>query len=109
MASKFEVKWAETAVNDLTEIISFISIDSNQNVLEVLGKIHNKASSLSKMPERGRVVPELKEQGINLYRELIIAPWRIIYRISGKTVLVLAAFDSRRNMEDILLERFLRK
>jgi plasmid stabilization system protein ParE len=107
VASKFEVKWAETAVNDLTAIISFINADSDQNALEVLGKIRKKASTLNNMPKRGRIVPELKEQGINLYRELVVDPWRIIYRISGNTVFVLAALDSRRNMEDILLERFI--
>ncbi len=37
-----------------------------------------------------------------------IAPYRLIYRISGHLVLVLGVFDSRRNLEDILLERLSR-
>ena len=56
-------------------------------------------------PERGRIVPELRDQGILQYRELIIPPWRILYRISEKRVYVLSVFDSRRNIEDILLKR----
>jgi hypothetical protein len=48
----------------------------------------------------------LKEQGIILYREIILAHWRMIYRIAGQTVYVLAVFDARRNLEDILLDRF---
>jgi toxin ParE1/3/4 len=58
------------------------------------------------LPERGRIVPELREQGIILYREIILAPWRVIYRIVGQTVYVLAVLDARRNLEDILLDRF---
>ncbi|MDO8957925.1 MAG: type II toxin-antitoxin system RelE/ParE family toxin, partial [Deltaproteobacteria bacterium] len=58
-------------------------------------------------PERGRIIPELREQGIAQYRELIIPPWRMIYRISEKTVHVLSVLDSRQNIEDILLKRLI--
>ncbi len=57
------------------------------------------------MPERCRIVPELKEQGILQYRELIVKPWRIIFRIAEKKVYALSVLDSRRNIEEILLER----
>jgi toxin ParE1/3/4 len=48
------------------------------------------------------------QQGILQYRELIVPPWRIIYRISGDFVYVLAVFDSRQNIEDVLLDRLVR-
>jgi hypothetical protein len=60
------------------------------------------------MPNQGRIVPELKEQGIQTYRELIVAPWRIVYRVSDTTVFVLSVIDSRRNVEDILLDRLIK-
>jgi len=47
-------------------------------------------------------------QGVGHYRELIIPPWRVIYRFSGDTVYVLSVLDSRRNLEDVLLERLIR-
>lgn len=59
------------------------------------------------MPFRGRIVPELGDLGITVYRELISHPWRIIYKANEGKVWVLAVFDGRRNMEDILLERFI--
>jgi toxin ParE1/3/4 len=59
-------------------------------------------------PDRGRIVPEVQDQGITLYRELIVPPWRIIYRISEKAVYVLSVLDSRQNVEDILLKRLIR-
>jgi len=40
-----------------------------------------------------------------IYREIVTAPWRIIYRISDKNVYVLSVLDARRNVEDILLKR----
>jgi hypothetical protein len=59
------------------------------------------------MPEKGRMVPELKDQGIAEYHELIVSPWRIIYKIEKKQVLVFSVLDGRRKVEDILLQRLI--
>ena len=106
MSRNFTVKWTATAEYDLDSIIGFIAEDSIDEALKIVERMRKKAVGLHVLPERGRVVPELKEQGIILYREIIIAPWRMIYRIFGQTVFVLAVLDSRRNLEDILLDRF---
>ncbi|MCK5784386.1 MAG: type II toxin-antitoxin system RelE/ParE family toxin, partial [Desulfobacterales bacterium] len=106
MSKKYQVTWAAVAQNDLKQIIEYIAIDSPDNALQILKKIKLKASDLYAMPDRGRIVPELKDQGIHTCRELIIVPWRIIYRITDTTVFVLSVIDSRRNVEDILLDRF---
>ena len=107
MSYKYEVIWSYVAENDLRNIIEYIANDSPANATKVFKKIRQKASSLYILPERGRIVQELRDQGILQYRELIISPWRIIYRISGKGVYVLSILDSRQNVEDILLERLI--
>ncbi|HEC18194.1 MAG TPA: type II toxin-antitoxin system RelE/ParE family toxin [Gammaproteobacteria bacterium] len=109
MDKKYEVFWARVAEEDLTSIIKYIHFDNPIAAKDNLKKIKTKASNLNRFPQRGRVVPELKEQGILQYRELIIAPWRIIYRISDSSVYVLSVIDSRQNVEDILLHRLVRK
>jgi plasmid stabilization system protein ParE len=53
-------------------------------------------------------VPELLRHGLAVWRELIVKPYRILYRIEGQTVYVLAVLDSRRDLEDLLLERLVR-
>ena len=107
MSRKYDVQWANTAEKDLDSIVGHIAAESVEEALRVLAAVQAKAAALRHFPDRGRVVPELKEKGITLYRELIIPPWRLLYRVSGNTVYVLAAFDSRRNLEDILLSRFM--
>jgi toxin ParE1/3/4 len=107
MSDNYKVEWAEVAGNDLKNIIEYIAEDSPVNALKILNKIKQKASSLYTLPERGRIVPELQDQGILIYRELIIPPWRIIYRISEKKVYVLSVLDARQNVEDILLKRLI--
>ena len=109
MSQEYKVIWADIAEDDLKNIIEYIADDSLLKAQKVFDKIRKKASSLYILPERGHLVPELKDQGILQYREIIHSPWRIIYRISEHEVYVLAVLDSRRNIEDILLKRLLNK
>jgi len=105
MNPKYEIIWTNVAENDLKDIIEYIYLDNHQNALTVLKNIKQSASNLYTLPERGRIVPELQAQGILQYRELIIPPRRLIYRIDERKIYVLSVIDSRRNVEDILLSR----
>jgi addiction module RelE/StbE family toxin len=104
---KFRVEWSTPASKDLLNIIDYISRDSTDAAIRIFEKIKSICQTLNQTPERGRVIPELKEHGIFSYHELIVKPWRIIYRISDSKVYILAVIDSRRNIGDILIERFL--
>ena len=107
MKLNYKVIWTNVAESDLKDIIEYISIDSPQNALRILKNIKQKTSELYTLPERNRIVPELQDQGILQYREMIIPPWRLIYRIAERKVYVLSLIDSRRNVEDILLKRLI--
>jgi plasmid stabilization system protein ParE len=107
MRKTYDVIWSETSEKDFVGMVEYIAADSPSNAFEIFKEIKQKATSLYTFPDRGRIVPELKDQGIVLYRELIVPPWRIIYRISEKNVYVLSVLDSRRNVEDILLKRLI--
>jgi toxin ParE1/3/4 len=105
MKKSYDVRWSETSENDLLSIVEYIVRENPYKAYEIFEEIKKRASSLRTFPDRGRIVPELLDQGITLYRELIIAPWRIMYRASENKVYVLSILDSRRNVEDILLRR----
>jgi toxin ParE1/3/4 len=107
MKKTYEVEWSKISEKDLVAIIEYIADDNPSRAYEVFQEVKRKASKLRSLPERGRIVPELQEQGITQYRELVIPPWRIIYRISENKVYVLSVLDSRRNIEDILLKRLI--
>jgi toxin ParE1/3/4 len=74
----------------------------------LLAGLRTRAESLARVPLRGRVVPELSWFGIRTYRELVVGPHRIAYRIVSKHVQVLAVLDGRRDLADLLLERLTR-
>lgn len=103
----YQVLWTQTAQQDLRRIIDYITDDDRVTAKRIYTEIKQKAGNLRQMPHQGRIVPELRYHGIALYRELIVQPWRVIYKIEENKVWVLAVIDSRRNMEDTLLNRFI--
>lgn len=103
----YQVIWTQTAQQDLRKIITYIAADGENQARNIYSAIKQKSANLEHMPLQGRFVPELSYYGILSYRELIYQSWRIIYRIEDNKVWVLAVIDSRRNVEDILLDRFL--
>ncbi len=107
MGKEFRVAWTNIAKHDLRRMIEYISFDSTAKALDVYQRIRLEAESLQELPLRGRTVPELRFNGVLLYRELIVPSWRLIYRIDGANVWVLAVIDSRRDITDILLERLI--
>jgi toxin ParE1/3/4 len=106
---KFKVGWSRVAEDDLAGILEYIAADNPDQARKKLKEIKRKAGELPAFPEKGRLVPELLDQGILIYREFIVPPWRIIYRITENNVYVLSVLDSRRNIEDILLSRLTRQ
>lgn len=105
---RFRVRWAEVAVRDLEELVAFVAIESADDAERLLERIEKQAATLESVPARGRVAPELARFGMRSWRELVVRPYRVVYRIEGDTVTVLAVFDGRRDLEDVLLDRLLR-
>ena len=103
----YQVFWTQTAQQDFKKIIEYIAADNEIQARKVYLAIKQKVENLWQMPLQGRIVPELRYSGILNYRELISKPWRIIYRTEENNVWVLAVIDGRRNVEDILLDRFI--
>ena len=104
----FHVNVNKTAKNDIREIVKFISKNNPVNALNILKKIQDRINSLYKFPERGSYVQELLKHNIKDYRQLTESPWRIIYRIDENIVNVILVIDSRRNLQDILVEKLLK-
>jgi toxin ParE1/3/4 len=105
---RYRVFWARAASQDLVDLVTFIAADSPINARRVLQRLREKASTLDVAPEHGRIVPELGKFGIRAFRELIVKPYRLVYRLAEGRVSVVAVFDGRRDLEDVLLERLVR-
>lgn len=101
---KYKVIWTDTAKKDLNEIIEYMAQDSLETAIQKYEKIKETALVLVLFPDQGRVIPELLKNNITKYKELIISPWRLMYKVENKIVYVMAVFDGRRNIEDNLYD-----
>ena len=104
----YTVKVSKGAKSDLREIIKFIARDNPMNALNVLKRIEVKINSLKNFPEKGGYVPELLKHNIKDYRQLMESPWKIIYNIDDDIVNILIIIDSRRNTQDLLVEKLIK-
>jgi plasmid stabilization system protein ParE len=74
----FQIIWSEQARDDLQSIVLFIAQD-NPMVAESFGyRLMSKMDVLAQFPQIGRVVPEENDETI---REIILRPYRIIYKV----------------------------
>lgn len=100
------VVWSNAALRDYEAIIDYVA---ERDGVELAERLHDKLypaiGELSAHPERCRVVPELQQLGVTVYRELVARPYRVPFRIRGRDVVVLAVLDGRRDLEEVLLRR----
>jgi len=108
MSKTYKVQWTSNAKEDLLNIVAYIKEDSPTIARDIYEKIKEKAHSSNLFPLRGRVVPELQKEGITMYRELISSVWRVMYKVDNDTVYIMAIFDSRQNVEELLLQKLIR-
>ena len=100
------VRFAPSARNDLRAIHAFIAKnDSMENAEYVSREIVRAALTLSEFPKRGTYPPELLLKGNSSYRQIFFKPYRILYRIRGKTVYIAVIADDHRNMQELLMRR----
>jgi addiction module RelE/StbE family toxin len=105
---QYTVNITANAKKDLREIVSYIARDNPRTAVKILKKIESKINTLDHFPYRGGYVPELLKRNIKDYRQLLESPWRIIYKIDKDIVNVLLTVDSRRNVQDVLIERLIK-
>ena len=85
------------AIQDLKEIVRYISFD-NPKAAERFGyALIDTALSLATLPERGRLVPEFDD---GMTREVVYTPYRIVYRFDAqrKVVYVSRFWHAARGM-----------
>ncbi len=107
--SRFEVLLTADAERDLEDLYRYIaSSDSRANADRVLDRLLGAAESLASNPERGSHPRELRSVGITEFRQVFFKPYRVIYRVIEKRVVVYLVADGRRDMQELLSQRLLR-
>jgi toxin ParE1/3/4 len=104
----YKVLLTRGAERDLEEICDYIAeTDSQGNADHVLKKLLEVAETLAAFPERGSYPKELLLLGIREYRQVHFKPYRVVYRVIGKQVIIYMIADGRRDMQTLLSRRIL--
>lgn len=105
----YRIRWAPVAFQDLDEITDHVAAqDGPRAAAEICSKIRKRCGALASYPARCRIVPELKSVGVTEYRELIISPYRVFFRIYESEVGIVGVLDGRRDLEETLIRRAMR-
>lgn len=108
MASRYRVLLTQGAEQDLEAIYDYIAeFDDPANADHFLDRLMATAEQLAVMPERGSYPRELLDLGIKDYRQAFFKPYRLIYRVTGRDVVVFLIADGRRDMQSLLTRRLL--
>jgi toxin ParE1/3/4 len=107
---EFDVLLTEGAQQDLASICDYIAeFDSPANAQKVLDGFQKTVDNLSRFPQRGSHPKELQSIGIKEYRQALFKPYRLIYRIIDKRVIIYLITDGRRDMQSLLMHRLLNR
>ncbi len=95
-----KIIWTEPALIDLNEIAEYIALDKPTAANSLVQKIFTKTERLEDFPNSGRNPPELKK---SRYKEIIVNPCRIFYRIDGSNLYILYVMRSEKKLRQFLL------
>lgn len=106
--SHFEVELTQGAQDDLEGIHTYLSAHRSREAAEaLLNAFLETIETLEGYPERGSFPKELEAIGIREFRQILLDPYRLIYRVIGSKVFILVIADDRRDMQALLERRLL--
>ena len=93
------VTWSPQSIRDVESIRAFIAQDSATYAELVARRIVAAVERLHAFPESGRIVPERQDPQI---REIVLTPYRIVYRLRTGTVEIATVFRGSRGFPEFL-------
>ena len=95
-----EVVWTEPALDDLDDIAEYIAISNLAAAKKLVINVFEKVDRLELFPESRRIVEEVKELG---YREVLVNPCRVLYKIEDDTAFILHVLRQERDLRKYIL------
>ncbi|SDI92588.1 Plasmid stabilization system protein ParE [Pseudomonas flavescens] len=96
-----EIVWTAPALEQLEDLAQYIALDKPDAARAVVKKVIEAVARLAEFPMSGRVPAELPNA---LYREVVVPPCRIFYRVSDTTVFIIHIMREERVLRAHMLE-----
>lgn len=98
--------WTEPALADLEAIADYIALDNPDAACRLVQQVFASIARLERHPHSGKRPVELP---CTPYREVLVAPCRVFYRVDGDAVLLLHVMRAERLLQKLLIEERSRK
>jgi toxin ParE1/3/4 len=95
-----EVIWTEPALTNIDDIAEYIALHNIKAAKELVQRIFSKVDRLEKFPESGTVPIEI--ENLN-FREVVVPPCRIFYRVKDRNVYILHVMRQERDLKNFIL------
>ena len=93
--------WTDPALRDLDDIAGYIALDNPQAASRYVRKVFDRVERLEAHSKSGKCPPELPRSN---YREVVVPPCRIFYRVEGESVFILYVMRAEQLFRPYLLE-----
>ncbi len=97
-----KVIWTDPAVDDLEAAVEFIARDSPAYASALAQRVCDAGDSLAEFSERGH---RLRDPELSGFREILIASYRLIYRVEPTRVLIVGVIHGSRDISTALTHR----
>jgi len=95
--------WTEPAITDLEVIAEYIALDNPDAANAFVSEVFETVARLKLFPKSGSIPAEIHHLP---YRQVIVPPCRIFYRVSGEDIFVVFVMRGEQELkEDDLAQR----
>lgn len=95
-----QIIWDPVALDHLQGIAQYIAKDSPSAANRLVQRIFTRLERLEMFPHSGGYIAEDSRK---IYREIIQGNYRVIYRVSGDDVLIVAVYHAARLLDRRLI------
>ena len=95
-----EIIWTEPALTNIDDIAEYIALHNTKAAKALVQKIFSKVDRLEKFPKSGKIPIEI--DNLN-FREIIVPPCRIFYKVKDNNVYILYVMRQERDLKNFIL------
>ena len=95
----YKIRWSPRAASNFEDICNYIARDSVYYAALFAKRVNDIIKNIPQFPKAGRIVPEYEDENL---REKIYENYRIVYRLKGELIEVVAICHGAKQMKNIL-------
>tara|TARA_R110001632_G_scaffold1368_3_gene5499 strand:- start:54715 stop:55026 length:312 start_codon:yes stop_codon:yes gene_type:complete len=95
-----QIIWTEPALDNLNDIAEYIAVSNPYAARQLVESVFSKVQRLEQFPDSGRIPEEISTLN---YREVVVNPCRIFYKVDNDSVYILHLLRQERDLRKFLL------